>query len=129
MSEENVDVIRALYDGWLAGDPGYEHMDPEIVMTESKALPGAVEAYGIDAVRRYIESFFRYWQRIRFEPLEYIDAGDQVVVTARLVGLGKYSGAAVERTWSYVWTLKSGKALRMDGYADRTEALEAAGLS
>jgi ketosteroid isomerase-like protein len=122
-------VIRAVYDAWLAGNPAYEHMDPEISMVESKALPGAAEAYGIEAVQRYIESFANYWEEIRFEPLEYIDAGDRVVVTARLVGLGKHSGVAVERTWFYVWTVKNGKALRMDGYADRTEALEAAGLS
>jgi ketosteroid isomerase-like protein len=129
MSEENIEVIRTLYDGWLAGEPGYEHMDPEIAMVESKTLPGAVEAYGIDEVRRYIESFRKYWEEIRFEPQEYIDAGDQVLVTARLVGLGKQSGVAVERTWFYVWTLRDGKALRMDGYADRSEALEAAGLT
>ena len=47
---------------------------------------------------------------------------------ARLIGRGKSSGAAVERTWAYVWTVKDGKALRMDGYDNRDEALEAAGL-
>ena len=128
MSEENVEVVRSIYDGWLTGEPGYEHMDTEIAMVESKTLPGAVEAYGIDAVRRYIESFAKYWEDIRFEPQEYIDAGDQVIVTARLLGFGKHSGVAVERTWSYVWTVRDGKALRMDEYADHDEALEAAGL-
>ncbi len=128
MSQENVELIRAVYDGWLAGDPGYERLDPEIAMVESNSLPGAVEAYGIQAVRRYIESFAKYWEEIRFEPQEYIDAGDQVVVVARLVGRGKSSGAAVERTWSYVWTVRDRRALRMDGYADRAQALQAAGL-
>jgi|SRR3954471_6092487 len=128
MSQENVEIIRAIYDGWLAGDPGYQHFDPEISMLESNTLPGAVEAHGIDEVRKYIESFTKYWDEIRFEPQEYLDAGDRVVVVARLVGRGKKSGVAVERTWSYVWTLRSGKALRMDSFADRREALEAAGL-
>jgi ketosteroid isomerase-like protein len=129
MSQENVAVIRAIYDGWLADDPGYQRFDPEITMIESKALPGAVEAYGIDSVRRYMESFRRYWEKIRFEPQEYIDAGDRVVVIARLVGRGKSSGIPVERTWSYVWTLRDGRALRMDGFANRAQALQAAGLS
>lgn len=129
MAQENVEIIRAVYEGWLAGDPGYEHFDPEIAMVESKALPGAVEAHGIDEVRRYMESMTRYWDEIRFEPLEYIDAGESVVVDARLVGQGKKSGVAVERTWSYVWTLRSGRVIRMEGYADRAEALKAAGLA
>jgi hypothetical protein len=35
---------------------------------------------------------------------------------------------AVERIWAYVWTLRNGRALRMDGGVDRAEALRAAGL-
>lgn len=62
MSQENAEVIRAVYDGWLTGDPGYERLDPEIAMVESKSLPGAVEAYGIEAVSRYIESFAKRLQ-------------------------------------------------------------------
>ena len=76
MSQGNVEIVRAVYEGWLAGDPGYERFDPEIAMVESKALPGAVEACGIDEVRRYMESMTRYWDELRFEPLEYIEAGD-----------------------------------------------------
>jgi ketosteroid isomerase-like protein len=128
MSRENVELVREIYEGWLRGEPGDEHFDPEISMVESSALPGAASAHGIDAVRRYIESFAKHWDDIRFEPEEYLDAGDRVVVLARLVGRGKASGVDVERTWAYVWTLRDGRALRMQGYADRAEALRAAGL-
>ncbi len=129
MSQENVEIIRGIYEGWLRGDAGFERFDPEIAMFESKTLPGAVSAVGIAAVRRYLESFANYWAEIRFEPKEYIDAGDHVVVVARLVGRGKSSGVAVERTWAYVWTLRGSKALRMDGYESRSEALKAVGLA
>jgi ketosteroid isomerase-like protein len=129
MSQENVEIIRALYEDWLRGDIGIDKLDPEIAMFESTTLPGAVSAVGIDAVRRYMESFAKYWEEIRFEPQEYIEAGEQVLVVARLVGRGKASGVAVERIWAYVWTLRSGRVLRMDGYASRDEALQAAGLA
>src|SRR5947208_6418473 len=99
MSQENVETIRALYDDWLRGDMGLARMDPEISMFESTTLPGAVSAIGIAAVRRYIESFARYWQEISFEPSEFLDAGHRVVVVAHLVGRGKGSGVAVEREW------------------------------
>ena len=128
MSSENVETIRSLYDGWLRGDMGIDKLDPEITMIESKTIPGAPSACGIDAVRRYIESFAKYWSEIRFEPQEYIDAGDQVVVIARLIGRGRSSGAAVERTWAYAWTLRANKALRMEAYDNRAEALKAVGL-
>jgi ketosteroid isomerase-like protein len=129
MSQENVEIIRAIYDGWLRGDLGDDKFDSEIAMVESKTIPGAPEAHGIDAVRRYMDSFSKYWSEIRFEPQEYIDAGEQVVVVARLIGRGRSSGAQVERTWAYVWTLRAGKALRMEAYDDRAEALSAVGLA
>ncbi len=129
MSQANVEIVRAIYDDWLRGKTAIDRFDPEIAMVESRTIPGAPSAYGIDAVRRYMESFPKYWREIRFEPQEYIDAGEQVVVMARLVGRGKSSGAEVKRTWAYVWTLRAKKALRMEAYADRAEALEAVGLA
>jgi ketosteroid isomerase-like protein len=128
VSQKNVEIIRSLYDGWLQGDMGLDKLDPDIAMEESATLPGAVSAKGIDAVRRYLERFATHWEEIRFEPQEFIDADDRVVVVARLVGRGKRSGVDVSRSWAYVWTLRGGKALRMVGFADRAEALKAVGL-
>jgi ketosteroid isomerase-like protein len=128
MSQENVEIVRSIYDEWLRGGLALDMFDPEMAMLESKLLPGAASAYGIDAVQKYMESFANYWDEIRFEPQEYIEAGEQVVVIARLVGRGKSSGVDVTRTWAYVWTLRGQKALCMQGYADHAEALKAVGL-
>ncbi len=129
MSQENVNLIRSLYEGWLRGEIGIDKLDPEISMAESPTLPGAVSASGIEAVERYMRSFAKHWENISFEPQEYVDAGEQVVVVARLIGSGKKSGVEVTRTWAYVWTVRERKALSMVGYADRAEALEAVGLA
>jgi uncharacterized protein len=129
VSQENVNLIRSLYEGWLRGEIGIDKLDPEISMAESPTLPGAVSASGIEAVERYMRSFAKHWENISFEPQEYVDAGEQVVVVARLIGSGKKSGVEVTRTWAYVWTVRERKALSMVGYADRAEALEAVGLA
>lgn len=126
---ENLEIVRSIYDGWLRGDPCIDRFDEEMVMLESSSLPGAASAHGIEAVRRYLESFARHWDEIRFEPSEYIAAGDQVVVVADLIGRGKSSGVPVKRTWAYVWTVQAGKPVRMEGFADRAAALEALGPS
>ena len=128
MSQENVEIVRSLYDGWLRGDMGLDRLDPEISMVEADVLPGSVSVHGFDAVKRYIESFTKHWADIRFEPEQFIDAGDSVVVVARLVGTGKRSGIEVTHRWAYVWTVRGDKALSMVGYADRAEALKAVGL-
>jgi ketosteroid isomerase-like protein len=128
MSQENLEIVQSLYEGWLRGEIGLDKLDPEISMVESQTLPGAASAYGIAAVERYIRSFAKHWEQIRFEPQEYIDAGEHVVVVARLSGRGKKSGVEVVRTWAYVWTVRGRKALSMVGYGDRAEALKAVGL-
>ena len=69
------------------------------------------------------------WEKIRFEPLEFVDAGERVVVVERLVGKGKGSGVEVAQTWGAVWTVRDGRVVRMElSYPDRDAALAAAGL-
>jgi ketosteroid isomerase-like protein len=63
------------------------------------------------------------------EPEELIDAGDQVVAFVRVHGRGKGSGAAVDARIAQVWTIRSERAIRLEYYGDRTEALKAAGLA
>jgi ketosteroid isomerase-like protein len=67
----------------------------------------------------------------RMVPEEFIDAGgDQVLVFSREGGRGKGNGAEVQTNpTARLWTLRDGKAIRMESYWDRAEALEAAGLS
>ena len=130
MASANVELVRSIYEDWLRGNLAIDKFDPEISMIESAALPGGgASAHGLGAVRHYMESFAKYWEDIRVEPQEFIDAGAQVVMLARLVGRGKKSGVEVSRIWAYVWTLRDNKALRMEGYASRHEALQAARLT
>ena len=61
---------------------------------------------------------------------ELVDAGDdKVVVHARQDLRGKTSGAGVEFDYWVVATFRDGKRDRDERFADRAEALEAAGLS
>jgi ketosteroid isomerase-like protein len=51
-----------------------------------------------------------------------------VFVAARFHARGRASGIEVETRLSEVYTVRGGKVLRIDEYAHRAEALEAAGL-
>ena len=58
-----------------------------------------------------------------------MDADDRVVGLIRDAGRGKASGIASERLFALVYALRSGRIVRMTGYMEDAEALEAAGLS
>jgi ketosteroid isomerase-like protein len=62
---------------------------------------------------------------------EFIDAGDdQVLVFSREGGSGKGSGAPVQtHPTAHLWTIRNGKAVRMQSFWERSDALAAVGLS
>lgn len=66
---------------------------------------------------------------LRWEPQEFIDAGDRVVVVLRQVGRGRSSQAAIDNSVTHVWLIEADTATELHVYADRGEALAAAGLS
>jgi ketosteroid isomerase-like protein len=69
------------------------------------------------------------WASWRWEPAEFIDAGDRVVAVLQVYASGRVSGVDVERLDGAVWTLRDGKCVRLDYYGSKAEALEAVGLA
>ena len=84
---------------------------------------------GLDSIRDNIERWASAWKDFEVTAEEFLDAGDRVVVTARHRGRGRESGAMVDARFYLVYTLRHGKVIRADEYADRAAALEAARLS
>jgi ketosteroid isomerase-like protein len=123
MSQENVDVVRAIYAAWTedasAGDliaSDMEYVNP----------PYAVET-GSPRERRTLAKIRDIYPDFRVEPEQFIDAGDEVVVIGTATGT---SASGIEAQWrqGYVWTIRDGRAVRFCWFNDPAEALEAAGL-
>src|SRR4028118_2256158 len=92
MSDDNVAVIRAIYDAFATGDvpAALALMSPDIVWNEAENFPYADHNpyRGPEAVLNGV--FARLgseWDNFAAVPQEYIGAGDSVVV------LGRYRGA------------------------------------
>jgi ketosteroid isomerase-like protein len=131
MSREDVDNVRRGFEA--LGRDGVEALldfiDPEFETTTSPELSPEPSTYrGHEGLRRYFDSFYEVMEEIRFEPEKFIDAGERVVVPVRLVARGRGTGIEAEQRLAMVWTLREGKAVRLDTYATTAEALAAAGL-
>jgi ketosteroid isomerase-like protein len=138
MSEQNVELVRnlAALGGPLSLTPDQidgafrEYLDEEFELRLPPDYPeGELVFRGRDGMNRVISMLRDTWREWRFEPERFLDAGDRVVVFARLVAEGEASGAPIELETTHVWTIHAGRAVSMDAYRDRSEALEAAGLS
>ena len=140
MSLENVELVRRGYEvmtlvleNYPSDSPDLgEFLDPEIEWTGPREFPDLADPrYGHEGVRSYIETLFEAIEGYTMTPEEFIDAGpDQVLVFSREGGRGRGSGAEVyTHPTAHLWTIRDGRAVRMRSYWERSDALEAAGLS
>ena len=126
MSEENVDVVRRIYDAWNREESARDFIsdDIEYVNPDYAVEPGTRtgrRSFGL--VRETYEDF-------RVDVERILDAGgDDVVVLGRYSGSGSGSGVALAGEQGYVWTVRDGKAVRFCWFNSHREALEAAGLA
>ena len=105
-----------------------EYLDEEIEVRLPPYPEGEPVFRGREGVEQYIGTLREVWSEYRFEPERFLDAGDRVVVFARIVGKGRASGAPFELEIAQVWTIHAGRATSLQAYRDRSQALEAAGL-
>jgi ketosteroid isomerase-like protein len=123
MSQENLEIVRTFLSADV--DEALTHADPGIVWNPTEELP----TQGHDAVRASLAHWKAEWDDYKVMPEEFVDMGDRVVVTVRLRGRGRGSGVEIDARFYDVYTLSDGKIVRMDQFTERSEALEAVGLS
>jgi ketosteroid isomerase-like protein len=130
MSEENVEVVRSGITAFSRRDVEafLELGHPDIQFRGSGRLPGVQPVKGLEAVRAWCEEIFGAFE-VALVPSQFVEAGDVVVATVKVVARGRGSGLTLDRTLAFVWHFKDGLVTEFDAYADRSEALEEAGLS
>ena len=106
-----------------------EHLDEDFEFRLPGDHPEGEPVFrGRGGVDQLVAMLSETWSEWQFEPGSFLDAGDQVVVFARIVGRGKASGAPFELETAHVWTIRVARAISVHAYRDRSQALEAAGL-
>jgi hypothetical protein len=65
---------------------------------------------------------------VRWEPQEFIDLGHAVVVVTKVFAIGRGSDVRTEMDETDVFWFRDGLIVRLQGFATKEQALEAAGL-
>jgi ketosteroid isomerase-like protein len=131
MSQENVEIVRRAYECWNRGDdlgwaadlaaPEFEYVAADVV-----GLSGRFR--GPKGYDGFLERFWGEFDEAHAEPHEFIEAGNSVLAVFTFRGRGRQSGVEVNMEAFHLWTFREGKIIRGQGFLDRQEALEAAGL-
>ena len=133
MSQENLDIVRRVYDALEHPDASVRALwDPEVDFDVSRDIFGAVVGgghyRGVEGVRSWMLDLYAAWDKMDIDCEELIAAGERVISVLRVHGRGRTSGIEFEYHPAGVWTLRERRIVRVVWFAARDEALEAVGL-
>ena len=131
MSEANVEIVRRVHEALNAQDEEtlIELLDPEIVWVQNPNAPDPHTLHGHDGVRELAAMVEDAFEDISFDADWFLDTGETVVALGQMRARGKGSGVEIREARAWVWTLREGRVIRHETFADHAEALAAAGLS
>jgi ketosteroid isomerase-like protein len=130
MSQENVDLVRAVFEAFNRRDfdaalaLGHDSISWRTLFSvETDVLRGKQEIRV--AWERQIEALDVHIDVVELTPLDET----RVLAVGKWRGRGSESGAPVEQTAVQVFTVEDGRLRSVETYASNDEALESAGLS
>ena len=138
MSQENVEIVRQMNEGFFA----FQNGDPSALATALAVLDPDIEwhgtvggldenqvAHGYEELAKAFAENFEAWEKLVLETERYIDAGDSVVVFWHEVARSRHSEQEMETNTAVIYAVRDGRVVEARGYMDRAEALKAVGLS
>jgi ketosteroid isomerase-like protein len=131
MAEENVEIISAVMAAFNRGDwdAALSYAAPNVKYDTSRDLNETRGIYETpEGVRRAWEQFHEPWESWRIEIDEFVDVGEDTVVTRQTGYLRGRDGIEVTARQIGVWIFRDGAVSEFTSYNQLGEALEAAGL-
>jgi ketosteroid isomerase-like protein len=130
VSQENVKVVRRMYEAFHGGDAegALAYFDPDVAVDASRRVDGE-EGRGREDLARIISSWVAAFEEWREEIEAIRDFGDRVCIVATQRGRGKGSGVDIESRYAVVYEVQADKITGVTLYPEPAEALEAVGLS
>jgi uncharacterized protein len=119
---DNGRTIAAMYEAFGRGDVGYvlEKMAPALEWIETEA--DNIPTHGtFSTPQEVLENVFakvpEYFERFELHPERWIETGDDVVVTGRLIARTT-TGRDLDAPYAHVFSFTDGKVSRNDNFHD-----------
>jgi ketosteroid isomerase-like protein len=131
MSQKNVEIVRRSIAAFNAGgiEATVEFAHPDVVFEEPPSQPGSKAARGLADALQTFSAFDAAWEEHRSEVEEIRDLGGGEVLALTIEHLRGRDGVAFSQPCGTIYTLEGEKFIRVRSFWERSQALEAAGLS
>ena len=129
MSQENVEIVRAMYEPFARGDfSTWAELPTDFEFVASPELPDA-GTYRGEAAIRWMTAWVESFEGHTIEATKIIDAGgDKVMVAILQRGRPRESQTVVQGRWWVVMTLRGDELAHAEVFPERGQALDAAEL-
>jgi ketosteroid isomerase-like protein len=130
MSEENVEVVRRMYEAFHGGDfeGALAYFDADVFADQSRRLGGGISR-GREELRQSLAEWIGTFEAYREEIEEIRGLGNLVFAALTQHGRGKGSGVEVQTRFALLYEVCDGKITSLVMYPNPVEALGAGGLS
>jgi len=124
---DNVEVVKAIYAAFARHDEEtlVALADPTVTVHDRHEHPEASVYEGREGFLRFTRTDRAAFDEVRYEPLEFIERGQYVVVPITQRGRGKGSEVGIEESIVNVWKLRDGRCVELRIYSTLDEALGA----
>ncbi|GII29071.1 nuclear transport factor 2 family protein [Planotetraspora mira] len=119
MTENNVEIIRRLYDAFETHDFNViaELFDPDVEIYQSELLPWGGDYKGHDGAVTFFTGLLQHIDsKVTVEQI--VEAGDRVVEVGRTVGTTTNGSVPFDVPEVHVWQVRDGRIVRMESYVD-----------
>ena len=127
MGKTDIDVVKAVFTAFaerdLDGVLAWLAPDVEFVAVTSDYAGRTGPYLGHDGMREYFRDVARVWDELRLTPTDFRQAGDQVLVTGRV--LARSPARTVAGSTGWIWRIVDGKVVYIRVYASAEDAVQA----
>jgi ketosteroid isomerase-like protein len=124
----DVELMTRMYREWSRGDMDglFDVFDPAVEVRPALGAFLATTVYhGHEGVRSWYEDTTEPWSQLEAEPEAFIDAGERTVVVVSLHARVPGGHVDLDAKIAHIVTVRGGKIVRIDGYAEPDAALAA----
>lgn len=123
MASSARETVERMYAAFGKGDlPGvFAALSPDVVwrfIGQPSQVPYGGDFKGVAGVQTFFEKLGGAVEILKFEPGEFIESGDKVVVLGHERGKGRATGKIYETDWVHVYHVKDGKVVRFHEFMD-----------
>jgi ketosteroid isomerase-like protein len=123
--EPGIAVVRGFNGALARGDVAgmVDFLDPQVEWRAPESVPWGGTFRGHEGFREFLGKVLAQPAEFRREILEYLDAGERVVVLLRQMGRPNGGDTEYDVPEVHVWTVRDGKILDFEGLFDTATVL------